>query len=166
MQDKKYPILIDQEGGKVSRLNKIIDLSMFSQDFFGRLYAKDKKLLTNYYKIYIDTVAGILKSVGININTVPVLDVRRKNAHNVIGTRSFSKNQSHVSKIGSLCIKFYEKNKIGTVFKHIPGHGFTKSDSHYKRPIIKLNKKNLIKKDFKPFKFCKFYPDKLDGRTT
>ena len=72
---------------------------MFSQDFFGRLYVKDKKLLTNYYKIYVDTVAGILKSVGININTVPVLDVRRKNAHNVIGTRSFSKNQSHVSKI-------------------------------------------------------------------
>ena len=153
--DKNFPILIDEEGGKVSRLNKIIDLSMFSQDFFGRLYVKDKKLLTNYYKIYVDTVAGILKSVGININTVPVLDVRRKNAHNVIGTRSFSKNQSHVSKIGSLCIKFYEKNKIGTVFKHIPGHGFTKSDSHYKRPIIKLNKKKLIKKDFKPFKFCK-----------
>ena len=28
--DKKYPILIDQEGGKVSRLNKIINLNFFS----------------------------------------------------------------------------------------------------------------------------------------
>ena len=36
--EKKYPILIDQEGGKVSRLNKIIDLSFFSQNYFGKLY--------------------------------------------------------------------------------------------------------------------------------
>ena len=41
MHDKKYPILIDQEGGKVSRLNKIIDLSIFSQNYFGKLYKKD-----------------------------------------------------------------------------------------------------------------------------
>ena len=34
IKDKKYPILIDQEGGKVSRLNNIIDLSIFSQDLF------------------------------------------------------------------------------------------------------------------------------------
>ena len=33
LRDKKYPILIDQEGGKVSRLNKIINLSFFSQYF-------------------------------------------------------------------------------------------------------------------------------------
>ena len=30
----KYPILTDQEGGKVSRLDKIIDLSVFSQNYF------------------------------------------------------------------------------------------------------------------------------------
>ena len=35
---KKYPILIDQEGGKVSRLNKIIDLSLFSQSYFAKLF--------------------------------------------------------------------------------------------------------------------------------
>ena len=29
-QDKNYPIIIDEEGGKVSRLNKIIDTSLFS----------------------------------------------------------------------------------------------------------------------------------------
>ena len=31
---KKFPILIDQEGGRVSRLNKIINLKHFSQDFY------------------------------------------------------------------------------------------------------------------------------------
>ena len=47
-KDDKYPILIDQEGGKVSRLNNIIDLSIFSQDYFARLYQKDKKLFFLY----------------------------------------------------------------------------------------------------------------------
>ena len=155
LDDKKYPILIDQEGGKVSRLNKIIDLSYFSQDFFGKLYNKDKKLFYKFYKNYIDKVCNIFKKVGININTVPVLDVRRKKSHNVIGNRSFSQNPERVIKLGKVCIDLYNKNKIATIVKHIPGHGMSKCDSHYKTPIIKINKKELIKKDFKPFRECK-----------
>ena len=155
MRDKKYPILIDMEGGRVSRLNKIIDFSSFSQNYFGRLYNNDKKKFFNQYKIYINTVCELLRDIGININTVPVLDVRRKKAHNVIGNRSFSTNSKKVSKLGSLCIDFYEKNKIATVIKHIPGHGPSMCDSHYKTPMIKTNKRELIKKDFKPFKLCK-----------
>jgi len=155
LSDKNYPVLIDQEGGRVSRLNKIINLNLFSQDFFGRLYERDKKLFYRVYKIYINKVCDILKKVGININTVPVLDVRRKNTHDVIGNRSFSHNPESVSKLGNICIDLYTKNKIATVVKHIPGHGMSKCDSHYKTPIIKSNKKELIKKDFKPFKACK-----------
>ena len=157
LNDKKYPVLIDQEGGKVSRLNKIIDLRMFSQSYFGNHYNKNKKLSINYYKIYINTVSDILKSVGININTVPVLDVRRKKSHNIIGTRSFSSSSSDVSNLGNLCIDFYQKNKIGTVIKHIPGHGLSKHDSHYRTSLIKASKNKLIKKDFKPFRLCKSF---------
>ena len=39
--------------------------------------------------------------------------------------------------------------------KHIPGHGLSKSDSHFNLPIIKNTKNELFKKDFKPFKMCK-----------
>ena len=153
--DKKFPILIDQEGGKVSRINKIIDLSFFSQSFFGELYKQDKKLFLNHYKIHINKVSNILKNIGININTVPVLDVRRKKSHEIIGSRSFSENPLDVLKLGKLCIRFFEKNRIGTVTKHIPGIGLSNCDSHYKKPIIKESKKKLIKNDFKPFKACK-----------
>jgi len=154
IKDKNYPILIDQEGGRVSRLNEIIDFSLFSQDYFGKLYKQDKKVFTHYYKIYIDKVCDILKKVGININTVPVMDVRRKNSHNVIGNRSFSTDPTIVSKIGNLCINLYKKNKIATVIKHIPGHGLAKCDSHYNLPVIKAKKTELINKDFKPFRSC------------
>jgi len=153
--DKKYPILIDQEGGKVSRLNKIIDLSFFSQYSFGKLYNENKKLFYIVYKIYIDKVCGIFKKVGININTAPVLDIIRRKTPNFIGSRSFSQNSESVSKLGKLCIDLYKKNRIATVVKHIPGHGMTKHDSHYKTPIITTNRKELFKKDFKPFKLCK-----------
>ena len=154
IKDKKYPILIDQEGGSVSRLNKIIDLSLFSQDHFGRLYKENKINFLHYYKIYIDKVCDILRNVGININTVPVLDVRRKYTHKIIVNRSFSSDSATVSKIGKLCIDLYKKNKIATVIKHIPGHGLSKCDSHYHLPVIKSKKRELIKKDFRPFKEC------------
>jgi len=151
-KDPNYPLLIDQEGGRVSRINKILDLSLFSQEYFGQLYKYDKINFLTRYKIHINMVSNILKDVGININTVPVLDVRRKYSHKIIGDRSFSYKSSIVKKIGKLCTDFYQKNKIATVMKHIPGHGLARSDSHFKLPIIGNKKKLLINKDFNPFK--------------
>ena len=155
INDNNFPILIDQEGGRISRLNNIIDFSLFSQNYFGQSYVKDKKNFINRYKIYVDTVCNILRFAGININTVPVLDVRRKKSNNIIGDRSFSMNEKHVSLLGKYCIELYKRNKIATVIKHIPGHGATKSDSHYKTPTIKLNKRQFFKKDFIPFKMSR-----------
>jgi len=152
---KNYPILMDVEGGKISRLNKIIDLSIFSQSYFEKLYIKDKKLFFTHYKIYIDSVSNILKTVGININAAPVLDVRREESHKIIGNRSFSRYTKNVSKLGNICINLYKKNKISTIIKHIPGHGLAECDSHYKTPIINAKKSELIKKDFVPFRLCK-----------
>ena len=155
--DDNFPILADVEGGKISRLNKIIDLSVFSQDYFARLYDKNKKLFKNYYSLYVNTVSHILRDVGININTVPVLDVRRKTTHSVIGNRSFSGDPKKVSLLGNLCVDYYKKNKIGCVMKHIPGHGLSKLDSHYETPVILASKKELQKRDFRPFMECKSF---------
>ena len=94
----------------------------------------------------------LLKKIGININTVPVLDVLRKNTHNVIGNRSFSNNPKIVKKLGLACIRNYNLNKIGTVIKHIPGHGCSSLDSHFALPVVKDSYKRLNKNDFLPFK--------------
>ena len=156
-KDKNYPIIIDQEGGRVSRLNKILDFTLFSQGFFGNIYKHNNEFFRRSYKIYVDTVCNILRDVGININTVPVLDVRKNEPSNFINDRSFSHDPYIVSKIGKLCIDLYQKNKIGTVTKHIPGHGKTRIDSHFATPIIKESKKKLLEKDFKPFKDCESF---------
>ena len=44
-KDQNYPILIDEEGGRVNRLKKIIDTKLHSSKFFGDIYKKDKKNL-------------------------------------------------------------------------------------------------------------------------
>ena len=153
--NKNFPIMIDQEGGKVSRLNKILDLSAFSQSNLNNIYKKNKKLFHAIYNIYINEVCNIFNLTGININTSPVLDVKRKKAHQVIGSRSFSRNIQEVVKLGNICIKLFKKKKILTVTKHIPGHGFADHDSHFKTPIIHVSKKVLERNDFKAFKLCK-----------
>ena len=40
--DKNFPILIDQEGGRVSRLNNIFDFTYYTQKFFGNMFEKNK----------------------------------------------------------------------------------------------------------------------------
>ena len=150
--DSNYPILIDEEGGRVNRLKKLFDTRIFTGKFFGDLYLKDKRKFNLYYRIYIRQISFILKSLGININTVPVLDIRRSSSHNIIGDRSFSSNKIVVSKVGDFCINQFKINKIGSVIKHIPGHGLAKSDSHKNTPIVNEKFHQLLKKDFYAFK--------------
>ena len=151
-KDKNYPILIDQEGGRVNRLNRIISFDNLTSEYFGDLYEKNRKNFDIFYKLFVDKTSYLLKLIGSNINTVPILDLRVKGASNIIGDRSFSKNRNTVSKIGDLCIKLFHKNSIGTVIKHIPGHGLAKVDSHNFTPIVKKSLKFLEKNDFYPFK--------------
>tara|TARA_B100001057_G_scaffold323535_1_gene323769 strand:+ start:1381 stop:2328 length:948 start_codon:yes stop_codon:yes gene_type:complete len=150
--DDKYPILIDQEGGRVNRLKNIISFDYLTSEFFGKKFMKNQKEFKFFYKLFIDKTSYLLKLIGANINTSPVLDLRMKGASNIIGDRSFSKNPKTVSKIGDYCIHYFLKNGIGTVMKHIPGHGLAKVDSHMFTPIVNKNEKYLIKNDFLSFK--------------
>ena len=151
-RDKNYPILIDQEGGRVNRLKNIISFDNLTSEFFGIRYIKNYKEFRFYYKLFVDKTSYLLKSIGVNINTSPVLDLRVKGASNIIGDRSYSKNPKIVSKIGDYCIKYFHENGIGTVIKHIPGHGLAKTDSHHFTPIINKDLKYLSKNDFFTFK--------------
>jgi len=152
MNDKKYPILIDEEGGQVSRLSNFLDNSFYNQKYFADIYEIDKKIGTKFYKLYLDTLSAVLTKVGININTSPVLDLIKKNTHKVIGNRSYSPNPRVVKELGRLCIKFYKKNKIATVIKHIPGHGGANLDSHFSLPKVNDTFHLLKKNDFECFK--------------
>ena len=151
-KDPHYPILIDQEGGRVNRLKNIITFDNLTGEYFGKLYVQDKRKFNIIYKLFIDKTSYLLKQIGVNINTLPVLDLRIKRSSNIIGDRSFSENKKIVSKVGDICIDLFNQNSIGTVIKHIPGHGLAKVDSHNFTPIVDKNINYLIKNDFFPFK--------------
>ena len=150
-KDKNYPIIIDQEGGRVNRLSKLISLDNLTSEYFGKTFFKDKMKFNIIYKLFIDKISYLLKNLGININTVPVLDVRYKGSSNIIGDRSFSRDPKIVSEIGDLCIKYFKENSIGTVIKHIPGHGLARVDSHHFTPTINKKLDYLKNKDFITF---------------
>ena len=116
------------------------------------MYLKKRKQYNQFLNVYTKQVSYLLRLLNININTVPVLDIRRKNSHNVIGDRSYSSKSGIISKIGNDFIQSYHKNRIATVMKHIPGHGLALKDSHKETPKTKKNLKYLIKKDFSTFK--------------
>ena len=123
-----------------------------NQKLFGDLFELEPKISISIYRKYINKLCRILKRLGININTVPVLDVLRKNTNKIIGNRSFSTKPIIVKKLGQVCIEQYKKNRIGTVIKHIPGHGCSNSDSHITLPKVNLSLTSLNKIDFVPFK--------------
>ena len=150
--DKKYPILIDQEGGRVNRLKNIALFQNLTSDFFGKKYVRNFKEFLILYKLFIDKTSYLLNLIGVNINTIPVLDLRVKGSSNIIGDRSFSKDPKIVSKIGDYCIQFFHQNSIGSVIKHIPGHGLAKVDSHFYTPVVNKKLSYLLKNDFFPFR--------------
>jgi beta-N-acetylhexosaminidase len=150
-KDKNFPILIDEEGATVSRLRNIINHNISASNF-GKLYKINDKSCIKIYKNYLNSLCKILKNIGININTIPVLDILRKNTTKVIGERSFSNKKEIVKKLGNVTVTQCRANKILSVIKHLPGHGCSTSDSHLKMPKVNLSKNELNRIDFYPFK--------------
>ena len=153
-KNKNFPIIIDEEGISVSRLKELINHNI-SSDFFGSLFNKNKNFCLKLLRHYINSLSETLKMLGININTIPVLDVLRDNTNRIIGIRSFSKDKKIVKQLGDFTIKYLHSNSISGIIKHIPGHGASLSDSHKMLPKINLSIKKLNKIDFYPFKSSK-----------
>ena len=150
-KDKNFPILVDEEGSKVSRLKDIFS-NNFNSKLFGNLYKINPNMALSLYKNYLNFLCNKLRKIGINTNTIPVLDVLRKSTNSVIGNRGFSTNKEIVKKLGNITINICHKKKILTVAKHIPGHGCSTKDSHLTMPKINLSIKKLNNVDFYPFK--------------
>ena len=96
--ERNFPILIDEEGAKVSRLKEIFKLNI-DANYFGNLYKINSKIAIVLYKNYLKSLCTKLKKLVININTIPLLYVLRKNTNNIIVNRSYSHNKEIVKKL-------------------------------------------------------------------
>ena len=71
-------------------MNSLLESSIFTAEYFGNLYKKNINKFDVYYSVYVKQIAYLLRLLGININTVPVLDIKRKKFHKIVDDRSFS----------------------------------------------------------------------------
>ena len=149
---ENLPILIDQEGGRVSRINYPDSAVYQSAEIFGDILEKNIELGSHALSLHSTIMASSLRELGININTIPVLDIPSNNESGVIGDRAYSDNKEIVAKAGRIVIESLSANGVVPVIKHIPGHGRAKVDSHFDLPIVETSISELEEIDFYPFK--------------
>lgn len=146
------PILIDQEGGRVARLNAP-HWPMFKPfQYFGDLYAEHPDRARIELAAQTWEIAGILNHLGINTNCSPVLDVRMPGAHDIIGDRAFSVHPDVVADLGDVVCRTFLDRGITPILKHAPGHGRALSDSHLELPAVNEPLRTLDQIDFAPFR--------------
>ncbi len=152
-KDHKLLIAVDQEGGKVQRLKRKYG---FSGNFpkASDVVKMDQREIKNTYR----AMSKELKSVGINYDLAPVvdLDINKRN-HVIHGLgRSFGKDPKMVAKYASTFIDAMHHYGVLTSLKHFPGHGSSVGDTH--KGYVDVTK--LWKKvELKPYELLK---DKAD----
>ncbi len=146
------PILIDQEGGRIQRLQPPHWRASPTAASFGRLFMHDRDGAIEAARANGRAIASELTALGIDVDCAPVLDLCLPGAHAVIGDRAFSGDPALVAALGRALAEGLGAGGVTPVAKHIPGHGRAKSDSHFDLPVVDADESELSRTDFAPFK--------------
>jgi beta-N-acetylhexosaminidase len=148
---RDVPILIDQEGGRVARLRPPHWPEFPTGERFGHLYDVAPITAIEACRLNALALAALLRDLGINVDCLPLLDVRDVGAHDIIGDRSFGAEPMLVSALGRAVLDGFRLGGICGVVKHIPGHGRAMADSHLELPVVSASRAEL-ERDFEPFR--------------
>lgn len=148
---RDVPILIDQEGGRVARLRPPHWPEFPAGERFGQLYDAAPITAIEACRLNALALAALLRDLGINVDCLPLLDVRDPGAHDIIGDRSFGAEPMVVSALGRAVLDGFQRGGICGVVKHIPGHGRAMADSHLELPVVHASRDEL-ERDFEPFR--------------
>ena len=145
-QKSKIPLLvaIDGEWGVAMRLDNVVK---FSRPM-GITAANNDELA---YRLG-EEVARQCQALGIHINFAPVADINNNLSNPVINDRSFGDDRETVTRLAGLYMKGMQDNGILACLKHFPGHGDTKTDSHYGLPVVTYSRERLDSLELYPFK--------------
>jgi beta-N-acetylhexosaminidase len=132
-------VAIDHEGGRVIRPPAPVtrfDYARTWADCAGEVGA---------------AMAAELKSLGVNLDFAPVLDVDSNPANPVIGPRAFATTPEEVATAGTAFIAALEAGGVLACAKHFPGHGDAAVDSHEALPRIDATLETLRARELPPF---------------
>ena len=152
------PIFIDQEGGRVCRLNPQHWRRPPTGQALLDLYEKDPEKGLAAVKINARLMAEELRLLGITVNCYPLLDLRLPDADLIIGDRAFGDDVGVISLLGEAACEGLLSGGVLPVIKHIPGHGRAQVDSHKALPIVDTPFDVLKQTDFAPFRALNHMP--------
>jgi beta-N-acetylhexosaminidase len=143
------PVLIDQEGGRVTRLRPPHWKAYPPGRAYGDLPASDRVEVT---RLGARLLAHDLTALGISVDCLPVLDVPAPDGHEIIGDRAYGRTPDEVATLGRAACDGLLAGGVLPVIKHMPGHGRAKADSHLELPVVDAAWDELDARDFAPFK--------------
>ncbi|HEY0270976.1 MAG TPA: glycoside hydrolase family 3 N-terminal domain-containing protein, partial [Sphingomonas sp.] len=117
------PILIDQEGGRVQRMAPPAWPALPAAEPFARLYRTAPVSAMEAARLNARAIAAMLVEVGVNVDCLPLLDVRRPDADAIIGDRALGSEPMQVAALGRMVLDGLREGGVVGVVKHIPGHG-------------------------------------------
>ena len=145
------PVLIDQEGGRIQRLNPPHWRAAPPAAAFGALAQTDRVAAREAVRLNAQLLAAELLALGVDVDCAPVLDVPVAGAHGIIGDRAFGTDPALVGDLGHAACEGFIAGGVAPVIKHIPGHGRARADSHLELPVVETPLDDLAKTDFAPF---------------
>lgn len=145
------PVFIDQEGGRVQRLDNGRWPSFRSLGSFGALAGRNLKLARHALRLSTQAMGSILTDLTIDSGTTPVVDLARKGTHEVIGQRAFGDDPDLVVTLAREVIDGMLETGALPIIKHIPGYGRVTVDPHFDCPVVDAAPADLGDTDFRPF---------------
>ena len=144
------PILIDQEGGRVARMRPPEWPAFPAAEKFALLYRAAPSSAIEAVRSNARALALMLRSVGVNVNALPLLDVRQEGATDIIGDRALGNEPMQVAALGRAVLDGMASAGVVGIIKHMPGHGRALVDSHHELPIVTASAEEL-ETDLEPF---------------
>ena len=151
------PILIDQEGGRVARMKPPVWPPFPPGERFARLYAVSPVAAIEAARANAQAIAVTLREVGINVDCLPLLDVRQEGASDIIGDRALGSEPMQVAALGRAVLEGLRAGGVVGVVKHMPGHGRALVDSHKELPVVTASEAEL-ESDIEPFRTLNWAP--------
>jgi len=152
------PVLIDQEGGRVQRMGPPHWRKYPPASAYLAATKGDVEAAADLVRVGHRLMADDLRTVGINVDCAPVLDVPIQGSTDAIGDRAFAHGPEAVTRLGRAAAEGLLAGGVLPVIKHIPGHGRAMCDSHHDLPEVKLDLVSLDGWDFAPFKALRDLP--------
>ncbi len=144
------PILIDQEGGRVARMRPPEWPAFPPAENFANLYRAAPSSAIEAARANARALALMLRSAGINVNALPLLDVRQEGASDIIGDRALGCEPMQVAALGRAVLDGMASAGVVGIVKHMPGHGRALVDSHKELPLVTASADEL-ETDLEPF---------------